>query len=279
MINLGLIGYPLGHSLSPQMHAAALKQAGLEGEYRMYPVEPGAQCAAGLKSLVARLRAGEFQGLNVTIPHKQAVMAFLDDLTPEARAIGAANCLSARNGVVTGGNTDAPGFLADVLRLLETDPSRVGNCALVLGAGGSARAVVFALARAGWQVTVAARRVEQADGLVDAFGKDIRPVQLDAHALSMLETPDLIVNTTPVGMHLAIDGSPWPQGLPLPANAAVYDLVYRPRETALVRAARAAGLRAETGLGMLVEQAALSFELWTGCPADRSAMRAAVEEL
>jgi shikimate dehydrogenase len=298
----GLTGYPLGHSLSPHMHTAALRQAGLAGDYRLCPVAPGDP--AGLEALVDRLRSGELHGLNVTIPHKQAVLPFLDERTPEARAIGAANCLYARAGRVIGHNTDAGAFLEDVVELLRGGSAEAGQTvdsgraadpgltaepgraadpgrALVLGAGGSARAVVYALARAGWSVALAARRVEQAAALasdlsVSLPGGEVDPLPLDAAALAGLR-PRLLVNTTPLGMHPNGSASPWPSGLPFPPGAAVYDLVYNPRETLLVRAARAAGLRAETGLGMLVGQAAVAFELWTGIPADRAAMRAAVE--
>jgi shikimate dehydrogenase len=280
---LGLTGYPLGHSLSPRLHAAALRCARLEGSYRLYPVPPDEP--EGLEMLVNRLRSGELHGLNVTIPHKQAVMRFLDEVTPEARAIGAANCLWAQDGRVSGTNTDAGAFLEDAYALLRSAAllggPRTGR-ALVLGAGGSARAVVYALARDGWSVALAARRVEQAEGLaadLSAALPDaaIHPILLDANTLSALQ-PDLLVNTTPLGMHPKVDGTPWPQGLPLPAGAAVYDLVYNPRETVLVRTARESGLRAATGLGMLIGQAAVAFELWTGSKADRKAMGEAVEE-
>lgn len=286
---LGLTGYPLGHSLSPQMHTAALAALGLAGEYQLYPVAPeqaGAGLAglAGLACLLDRLRRGELHGLNVTIPHKRAVLPLLDELTPVAQAVGAANTLYLRSGRLVGDNTDAPGFLADLERFLagsrvearqETGPPH----ALLLGAGGSARAAAYALAYAGWQVTVAARRPEQAQALLAETG--LRPfgasILLEAGALAGLTPPPmLIVNTTPLGMAPAVEGNPWPAGLPLPPAAAVYDLVYNPAQTALLAAARRAGLLAVNGLGMLVEQAALAFERWTGRTAPRERMRSAI---
>jgi len=176
-----------------------------------------------------------------------------------------------QNGKLTGDNTDVPGFLADLKEFLGDQKLRIGKrkMALVLGAGGSARAVVHALVNDGWEVTVAARRLKQAKELVANFpipDSRISPVEYQPITLySLLSTLSLIVNTTPLGMSPNIDTSPWPDGLLFPPNAVVYDLVYNPKETKLVRDARAVGLPATTSLGMLIEQAALSFEIWTGC--------------
>lgn len=259
---LGLTGFPLGHSLSPELQRAALAKAGLSGDYRLYPVPPGD--VASLKMLVDRLRSGDLHGLNVTIPHKQAVMDLVDELTSEAEAIGAVNCLYLRDGRVIGANTDAAGFLTDLERLLPGFGSEI----LVLGAGGAARAVVYALARSGRRVTVAARRPAQAAELAGRLGGYLTQARIDAvelapECLAQMEPPNLIVNTTPLGMHPKVEGCPWPETLDLPPGVAVYDLVYNPPETVLVKRARAAGLPAFTGLGMLVEQANRSFELWT----------------
>jgi shikimate dehydrogenase len=269
MIRLGLVGYPLEHSLSPRLHRAALGACGLRGEYSLYPVAPGD--ASALAGLLHCLRTGELAGLNVTIPHKQAILRFLDDLTPAADAIGAANTIYLKDGKLMGDNTDAPGFLADLGRFLPGPQS-----ALVLGAGGSARAVVYALYTSGWRVTLLARRVEQASELAQRFS-NVKVMELNPLMLEGAEA-QLIVNTTPVGMFPDTEKSPWPAGIAFPENAAAYDLVYNPRETLLVRRARAAGLKATTGIGMLVEQAALAFELWTGCLAKRSLMLAAISE-
>jgi shikimate dehydrogenase len=271
---LGLIGYPLAKSLSPDLHHAALRASGLRGVYRLYPVSPLPAGEAGLRRMVSRLRSGDLHGLNVTIPHKQNVLAFLDASTPEVEAVGAANTLFVKNGLLSGDNTDIPGFLADLERLLPGSRGR----ALVLGAGGSARAVVYALAQAGWRITLAARRQSQAEGLLKNLGlaESAAAIPLEAPDLSALGATELIVNTTPVGMHPEPEHSPWPAGVPLPQNAALYDLIYKPAETLLMRQAKAAGLPAFNGLGMLVEQAALAFELWTGARAGRDAMWYAV---
>lgn len=278
MIQLGLTGFPLGHSLSPKIHTTALRSAGLEGEYHLYPVSP--DDPAALAALINRLRTGELQGLNVTIPHKQAVIPLLDDLTPSARSIGAVNTIFVKDGQLIGHNTDAPGFLADLARLLENQKSLIVNrkSALVLGAGGAARAVVAALLSDGWTVTLAVRAADlsQAAALAHSHASLITFHALDELPALDLSTLSLIVNTTPLGMSPETETCAWPAGLDFPPTAAVYDCVYNPRETLLVKRARAAGLPAETGLGMLLEQAALAFEIWTGAPADRAAMRQAV---
>lgn len=274
---LGLIGYPLVQSRSPDLHHAALRASGLRGEYRLYPIAPLPEGKTALEAILQKLRAGELHGLNVTIPHKQAVLPYLDRLTPVAQAVGAVNTLFMENGRLIGDNTDAEGFLTDLRRLL---PERHGH-ALVLGAGGSARAVVYALARAGWRVTVAARRVNQAAMLIGdlALHQTARAIPLQADSLARLTDLALIVNATPVGMIPNIHASPLPEGAPLPSGAVLYDLIYKPPETLLMRQGRAAGLKVFNGLGMLVEQAALSFERWTGIDPDRAVMRQAIGEI
>jgi shikimate dehydrogenase len=235
----------------------------------------------------------------VTIPHKQTVIPYLDELTPTAQAIGAVNTIFRSDDFsrLIGDNTDAPGFLADLwasfphlcrdslvkgfglkvdspILQLSTFNQRH---ALVLGAGGSARAVVYALLQDGWNITLYARRPEQAVALATHFSPFIKPSQslTIQHSLFTIDH-SLLINTTPLGMTPSLDTSPWPADLPFPEHAAVYDLVYNPRETKLVRDARDAGLPATTGLGMLIEQAALAFEIWTGTGADREGMRNAV---
>lgn len=255
MIRLGLAGYPLQHSLSPALHGAALQACGLDGAYSLYPIQAGDTEALG--RLIECIRTGELNGLNVTIPHKQRVMKFLDGLTPAAHAIGAVNTVHLKDGRVLGDNTDAPGFLTD-LRAFFPNP----RSAIVLGAGGAARAVTYVLWSIGCKVAVAARRVQQARELAGRFA-GVKPMELSLQAMRDASA-GLIVNTTPVGTFPAVENRPWPDGLPFPENAAIYDLIYNPSETALLKDARAAGLRAISGQGMLVEQAALAFELWTG---------------
>ena len=269
---LGLIGYPLGHSLSPKIHTAALSSCGLTGNYSLFPIHPDDK--QGLHKLLARVRNGEIHGINVTIPHKQNVIEFMDGLTPTAKAIGAVNTIYMREDKLIGDNTDAPGFLSDLKRGSNSSFS-TPHSALVLGAGGSARAVVYALANDGWNVTIAARRLEQTKQLAQSFPN----YQLLITNLDDLQplTFDLIVNTTPLGMTPNIETSPLPENIILSKNTFVYDLVYNPRETKLVRDARAQGLNASTGLGMLIEQAALAFEKWTGHNPPREVLYAAVE--
>ena len=273
MIRLGLIGYPLGHSLSPKIHNAALKACGLKGDYSLFPIAPDDK--QGVKDLLGRVRSGEIRGLNVTIPHKQNVIELLDELTSTAKAIGAVNTIYLRNDKLIGDNTDAAGFLSDLKRVANFE-FRIPRSALVIGAGGSARAIVYALLNDSWNVTIAARRIEQVQELVSQFeGAIATKLNLQTFKPSNLQ---LIINTTPLGMNPNIDTSPLPENLSLPEHVTVYDLVYNPRETKLVREARQQGCHATTGLGMLVEQAALAFELWTGQNPPREILYASVVE-
>jgi len=271
---LGLIGYPVGHSLSPKIQNAALKFFSLEGDYSLFPIPPDDK--QGLQNLIDCVRSGEITGLNVTIPHKQNVMEFLDELTPTAKAIGAVNIIYGRDHRLIGDNTDAPGFLSDLNTFVNKETGKQGNRnVLILGAGGSARAVVYALVNDRWNITIAARRREQAEQLASSLPNyELRISNIESLNLSIRQQAQddafqpsnfqLIVNTTPVGMSPHIDQSPLPENSSLSKETMIYDLVYNPRETKLVRDARAQGLQATTGLGMLIEQAALGFELWTG---------------
>ncbi len=266
MIRLGLVGYPLEHSLSPLLHDAALRAAGIQGEYLLYPVRPAGRAA--LQGLVQQVRAGEIQGLNATIPYKQTIMRLLDDLSPAAAAIGAVNTIYLRDGKVIGDNTDAGGFLADMERWIDRPSS-----ALVLGAGGAARAVVYALALIDCKVCLASRRTGPAQALTRQLA-NVAAVPLSYEGLKGMRA-ELIVNATPAGMFPTIEDSPWPPGLALPRGAAIFDLVDNPAETRLVQLAKMAGLRARGGLGMLIEQAVRAFELWTGCRVPRSVLEEA----
>jgi shikimate dehydrogenase len=268
--SLALTGYPLGHSMSPAIHAAALRETGLQGEYKLYPIAPGTEGPGSLAELVGRVRCRQLHGLNVTIPHKETVIPLVDELTPMARAIGAVNTIFWDGAKLIGDNTDAPGFLSDLERLApHLFQSALNNqkSAIVLGSGGGARAVAYALAMAGWHLTIIFARPEdetQANNLADDISKSAtRPTILSpAHLITL--SPDLFVNCTPLGMHPRTDATPWPQDLPFPIGAVVYDIVYNPSVTRFVADARAAGLAASTGLGMLVSQAMLAFERWTG---------------
>jgi shikimate dehydrogenase len=279
----GLLGWPVGHSLSPQIHKAALEAAGLSGSYDLLPVPPLPDGAGLLQEVFDRLRGMELHGLNVTIPHKQAVLPMLDGLTRQAAAIGAVNVVYLEGRRLLGDNSDAPALLKDLHRSFALQ-EQVGT-ALILGAGGAARAAVFALLQAGWQVYVAARRVQAAQKLVADLashalvgGVQPRAVSLESGALAELPDCDLLINATPLGMPPLADRTPWPAELPFPTGACIYDMVYKPAQTILVSSARAAGHPATNGLGMLLEQAALSFERWTGLAAPRSSMQAAAAD-
>jgi shikimate dehydrogenase len=272
---IGLIGWPISHSVSPAMHNAAAAALGLDWAYVPLPVRPEA-----LPLALGGLAALGLRGVNVTVPHKAAVLPYLDAVYPVAQVIGAVNTIVVGDGRLTGFNTDWSGFLAD----LEAHGVALGgrDC-LVLGAGGSARAVVYALVTAGARVAVLARRPEQAAQLVQELGEALPEASLTAGSLS--DAAELaggvyhpvIVNTTPLGMAGANAGlSPW-LAAPLPADAFVYDLVYNPPLTPLRQQAQAAGARYANGLGMLVNQAAEAFELWTNRAPDREVMRRAVE--
>jgi len=307
VFSLGLIGYPLQQSLSPRLHCAALEQMGLQGEYRLYPVPPLPEGGPRLGEIIDRVRMGQIQGLNVTIPHKQAVLPYLDQLTPQAKAIGAVNTIFSREGVLTGDNTDAPGFISHLRGVLAeigqssgtADSGSRDRTALVLGAGGAARAVVYALWQAGWQVTVAARHPEQAKALVASLQQSAAASGRAATSLAVIPLEasyladfisllvnhksmgnhyqsEILVNASAAGMLPDNASCPWPDALPFPEGWLVYDLVYKPPETTFLRRARAAGLPAVNGLGMLVEQAALALERWTGLPVPRQAMWGAV---
>jgi len=283
MIRLGLIGYPVSHSMSPKIQNAALNACGLEGNYALFPIAPDDK--QGLKDLLDRVRSGEIRGFNVTIPHKQNVIEFLDELTPSAKTIGAVNVIYMRDDKLVGDNTDAPGFLSDLkkflanqLKIVNRKPvlSKVEASAIVLGAGGSARAVVYALLNDDWIVTIAARRLEQAEELAKSFSN--YQLQIANPKTFQPSNFQLIVNTTPVGMTPNIDQSPLSDDLSLPQYVAIYDLVYNPRDTKLVKDARSQGLQARTGLGMLIEQATLAFTLWTGEKISSEIMWNAVDE-
>src|SRR5690349_17202563 len=209
MIKLGLIGFPLSYSLSPKIQNAALQSCGLLGSYSLFPIHP--EDRQSLEDLLSQVRSGEIHGLNVTIPHKQNVIPFLDELTPTADAIGAVNTIYLRNDKLIGENTDAQGFLVDLKRLVDSSTFSFRPSALVLGAGGSARAVIYALIHDGWNISIAARRPEQAQQLAACFGShELEIVNYDLLSID-LSNVLLVINTTPLGMTPNITQSPWPK--------------------------------------------------------------------
>jgi shikimate dehydrogenase len=275
---VGLIGWPVEHSLSPAMHNAAFAALGLDWVYLPLPVHP-----KRVGEAVFGLRALGFAGANVTVPHKQAVMDHLAEVSPDAEAIGAVNTIVVTgDGKLTGHNTDAAGFLR-ALGEAGFDPA--GQRCIVLGAGGSARAVVYALATAGARVIVLNRTVERAQGLVHSLlphlpsGTLLAAAPLTANDLSAhLDNARLMVNCTSAGMAPHVLRSPLPGGVILPWDMVVYDLVYNPAETLLLKQARSACARPVGGLGMLVHQGAESFRLWTGQEPPLDVMRQACQE-
>lgn len=249
-----LIGWPAAHSRSPLIHKFWLKTFGIEGDYRIEAVEP-----AAFGDFIARLAERGYSGANVTIPHKEQALA-LSVADAWAQAVGAANTLYFDNGELRSTNTDVEGFINNL------DASAPGWDAaedvLVLGAGGSARAVIFGLIERGIKrVHLANRTASRAQLLADQFGANVHPLAWD-DINSVLPRAKLLVNTTSLGMKgqppLAVN-----VGL-LPLDAAVADLVYVPLETDLLKAAEARGLKTADGLGMLLHQAVRGFELWFG---------------
>jgi shikimate dehydrogenase len=294
---VGVIGWPVGHTKSPAMHNAAAADLGLDLLYLPLAVQPD-----NLEKAVSGLVALGFRGVNVTVPHKEAVMALLDEIDPAALAIGAVNTIvvSGQGSVakpipqpslsdprppttdlrLIGYNTDSMGFMADLAE--QKLKPQLGKC-MILGAGGSARAVAYGLASAGNQVHIIARRLQLAQNLVEDLVPHCQRGELTAHSWQALVENDelltgarLIVNCTPVGMAPNIDQSPWPIDRAFPTSAFVYDLVYRPAETKLLQRAKSAGCRSANGLGMLVHQGALAFRLWTGKHPDLVIMSSAV---
>jgi shikimate dehydrogenase len=263
-----LIGWPAAHSRSPLIHKYWLKSFGIDGDYRIEAVEP-----AAFADFIAGLAARGYKGANVTIPHKEQALA-LSAPDARARAVGAANTLYFGDGKLCSTNTDVEGFINNL------DASAPGWDAaedvLVLGAGGSSRAVIFGLIERGiGRVHLANRTASRAQLLADQFGAQVQPLAWDAID-TVLPRVGLLVNTTSLGMKgqppLAVDVSL------LPVGAAAADLVYVPLETDLLKAAKARGLKTADGLGMLLHQAVRGFELWFGRrPTVTPELRALVE--
>lgn len=277
---VGLIGWPVSHSVSPPMHNAAFAALGLDWCYVPLPVpiDP----AERIGEAVRGLRALGLRGANVTIPHKQAVIPYLDQLSPAARAIGAVNTIRVEAaGAFFGDNTDAPGFVAD-LRDHNVDPS--GMKVIVLGAGGSARAIVYGLASAGAsEIVLFNRTAEKATALAAQMQALFPHCTIVSHNVEDLAvsaaSSQLIVNTTSLGMTPHVETSPWPDEIAFQAQQVVYDLVYNPRQTRLLQKASANGAQVIGGIGMLFWQGAIAFELWTGQKPPVDVMRGAAEAI
>lgn len=273
----GIFGYPVGHSASPLMQNAAFRACDLNCVYIPFPVSPELLPAA-----VAGIKAMGLAGVNITIPHKEAVAGFLDEISPEAGLIGAVNTIVNVDGRLGGHNTDGRGFL----RSLEEEAGfRVADkTILLLGAGGAARGVGVQLALAGAKkVIIANRRPERAAAIAEVVARNTGAAadttDLTEQALAdAISGVDLIVNTTPLGMHPnTAEMPPLPTEL-LESRHLVADLVYNPMTTVLLKKASEAGAGILSGLGMLLYQGAVAFELWTGQKAPVEVMRQALAE-
>ena len=269
----GLLGSPVAHSISPAMHNAALAAAGLDYIYTAWEVSK-----ENLSAAVAELKAWGVQGFNVTLPHKQAVGAFLDGLTPEEKRAGAVNTVFRQNGCYLGTNTDMAGFWS---ALAEDGFEPGGKTAVILGAGGAARAAAAALLQQGIDALyIVARDSSKAEKFA-AARQDLRVKGFyfaAAEYPQLLQRAGLIVNATPLGMYPKVGEMPpldieWCQ-----QDAVFYDLIYNPRETMFLRLAREAGHRVINGERMLVRQGALAFKLWTGCEPDEKIMLKALQQ-
>ncbi|WP_346354491.1 shikimate dehydrogenase [Azotosporobacter soli] len=268
----GIIGWPIGHSFSPQMHNAAFRELDLDYAYVPLPVQ-----ADALASVIAALPQMGFRGVNVTIPHKVAVMQHLTQLDESARLAGAVNTIVFEEGRSIGYNTDVGGFMGSLAAFgVEANGANV----LLLGAGGAARAVVAGMLGVGANVTIAARRRDKAVELAQLFPlvKVAACGWEEKKFAEVSEQANIIINSTPVGMHGQAE-----QILPLDwsviaTDAMLYDLIYNPKETPFLRYGRERGQRVLNGAGMLIEQGALAFALWTGRADCRAAMRKAMEE-
>lgn len=272
----GIVGYPVKHSLSPAMQNAAFKALGIDAEYSVYEVEP-----AGLDAFLSALASKEIAGLNVTIPHKIAAKEFVEKrgaLDDNARKLGAVNTVKVEDGKLKGFNTDGPGFYRSLVEDLKFEPE--GKRIFMLGAGGAATAIAMYLGNGPKLIAVTDVDGAKLKGLEGHYreyydGKRFRAVEPSDAAKAIAES-DLLINATPLGMK---------ESDPLPVDAAalhpglrVYDIVYNMPVTNLVKEATKRKLRAVTGLGMLLYQGAIAFEIWTGCKAPVDVMRKALKE-
>ena len=276
-LRLGIFGWPVAHSKSPAMHESAARALGIPLVYEKFAVEP-----AALDAAIAEKHSSGITGYNLTVPHKQAVIPLLDSLSTEAKAIGAVNTVVKTEDGYVGHNTDAPGF---VRSLEEGGVQPEGLRVSIVGAGGAARAGIVGLAKAGAaRITAIARRPEQAAALVE----DLRPhvnAELDARALDdareVFGETDLLVQATSATLESNPEADAFAKALPmdaLPSNAAVVDMVYKPLRTSVLARAERLGLHTVDGLGMLLHQGAIAFEMWTGRTPPLDVMRAALAD-
>ncbi len=286
---VGVIGYPIAHSLSPRMHNAAIQTWGINWCYLPFQVTP-----ESLEKAIEGMRGFGIRGLNVTVPHKQAVMRFLDWVSPEASAIGAVNTILNEEGRLSGYNTDVEGILA-ALRFgagLENLPEKV----VVVGAGGAARGIVYALTTVTdvKHIMILNRTIPKAERLAAEMEKMAKEkIKIEGKGLNEETVRDelreagpgggetthgagLVINATPVGMYPDVDCSPIQDPSAFHPRLVVYDSIYNPKETKLMRLVRSRGAKSFNGLDMLVYQGAKSLEIWTGRKSPVEVMREAV---
>ena len=270
----GVIGNPIEHSLSPAIHNAAFRKLGLNFVYLAWRVECIGDALKGLRAM------GNFRGASVTIPHKVAAMQFLDEIEPTAQHIGAINTIVAAGGKLAGYNTDATGALR---ALREGGTTLKGKRVVILGTGGAARAIAFALAAEGSIERLDLLGIEQQER--ETLARDLRSktsvivdhVDLDETALKkVLPNSHVLIHCTPVGMSPKVDGTCVPASL-LHQSLTVMDIVYNPRETKLLQDAKHMDCKTIPGMEMFLHQAAAQFEMWTGRPAPVDVMRAVLD--
>jgi shikimate dehydrogenase len=261
----GVIGDPIAHSMSPAMHNDAFEKYELDATYVPFHVTP-----ENLQDAVKGFKAIHLSGLSITVPHKTAIMPFLDEIDPLAEAIGAVNTMVNEGGRFIGYNTDGLGYLKGIKQVV---PSFIDRKMLLIGAGGAARAIYFTMAQAGLKnIDIANRTLSQAEFLVEncPFPKNSEVLSLK-DAENQLSKYDIIVQTTSIGMHPNVDSSPISVDH-LKPTAFVSDIIYTPLETKLLRDAKQKGARTQNGLPMFTHQGALQFEMWTGIFPDTDRM-------
>jgi shikimate dehydrogenase len=272
----GIFGHPVSHSLSPIMHNAAFRKLNLDCVYVAFDIHP-----SNLESATHAIKSMGISGVNVTIPHKERIISFLDATAPEVALTGAVNTVKNEDGKLTGYNTDVEGFLMAIKEDLGVTPK--GLRIFLLGAGGAARAVLTGLCMTGAsEIYLINRTLDKANALASEFKTSYKGISIEPYALEdtgsverSLRTADLLINASSAGMEGV--GSTNLQLELLPKSSLVYDLVYKPRETALLNKAKEFGLKSAGGISMLLYQGAKSFEIWTGKVAPVDEMRRAIE--
>ena len=268
----GIIGDPVEHSLSPAMHNAAFQELNIDFVYVSFRVRKNE-----LKEAIVGAKALDIRGLNVTMPHKNAIMKYLDEIDPTARSIGAVNTILNDKGRLVGYNTDGIGALK---ALKENGVSLDGKKLVLLGAGGAGKAIAFHAAQEMEELKIFNRTAQKAKDLAEVlrkkFGKKIDGNSLSAKTMKKeLEDADIVVNATSVGMH-PNDGQSLVDPSWLRPTLCVMDIVYNPIETKLAKDAKSVGAKVVSGVEMLVHQGAASFEIWTACPAPVKVMEQAI---